>query len=82
MGESRDRIRVLFFGIIAEKVGAKELYYEGVADTEALRKRVAESLPGLEKLSYRISVNREMVSETLQLKEGDEVAFLPPFAGG
>jgi molybdopterin synthase sulfur carrier subunit len=38
--------------------------------------------PALKGLSYKISLNRELGRSDSQLKQGDEVALLPPFAGG
>jgi molybdopterin converting factor small subunit len=32
--------------------------------------------------TYRISVNNELTNEDRTLSDGDEIALLPPFAGG
>ncbi|MBE0675942.1 MAG: MoaD/ThiS family protein [Bacteroidales bacterium] len=76
------KIRVLFFGVLGERAGGSEKSYEGVADTESLEKRVSEEIEGLAEYSYILSVNRNIVKGNTRLNEGDEVAFLPPFAGG
>lgn len=75
-------IKVLFFGVLAERAGCSERIYEGIADTDSLEMKVAEEIEGLAEYSYIISVNRETAGENTPLKDGDEVAFLPPFAGG
>ncbi|MFT7198043.1 MAG: molybdopterin synthase sulfur carrier subunit, partial [Marinoscillum sp.] len=36
---------------------------------------------GLSDLTFQLAVN-QVLTTTADLKEGDEVAFLPPFAGG
>lgn len=75
-------IKVLFFGILAEKAGLSEKIYSGIADTDSLQVAVAADVIGLEGYRYIIAVNRQTVNENIKLNDGDEVAFLPPFAGG
>ena len=76
------RVKVLFFGVLGDKAGCSEKVYEGFADTDSLELKVAEEIQGLEGFSYRISLNNSLVKGNAPLKDGDEVAFLPPFAGG
>lgn len=75
-------VRVLFFGVLAERAGAAEKRYEAVTDTGSLEARIAEEIEGLQEYSYMISVNRQAIKGNTPLRDGDEVAFLPPFAGG
>ncbi len=75
-------IKVLFFGVLAERAGCSERIYNDITDTNSLEMKVAEEIEGLKEYSYIISVNREMTLENTALNDGDEVAFLPPFAGG
>jgi molybdopterin synthase catalytic subunit len=77
---------VKLFGAVREAVGAKELSVrvpEGcpVAD---LRAQLAQNHPIFEKFGDRlaVSINFEVASLDAVLHEGDEVAFLPPVAGG
>jgi molybdopterin synthase catalytic subunit len=79
-------VTVLLFGSLREAAGAKELGValpEGarIADLTALLSREHAAfarLPG----RVRVSVNYEVVEETRALREGDEVAYLPPVSGG
>lgn len=75
-------IKVLFFGVLGERAGGSQKSYEGIADTDSLEKRVSEEIEGLAEYSYILSVNSSVVKVNTQLNDGDEVAFLPPFAGG
>lgn len=77
---------VKLFGSIREETGLKELPVEladgaRVAD---LRERLAVEHPAFDRLGPRlaVSVNLEMVAPDTALADGDEVAFLPPVAGG
>ena len=38
--------------------------------------------PRLLELDFRVAVNRRVVGKRLHLKDGDEIAFLPPVTGG
>jgi len=79
-------VSVLLFGSLREAAGAKELAVslpEGssVAALTALLARdhaAFARLPG----RVRVSVNYEVVEETRALRDGDEVAYLPPVSGG
>jgi molybdopterin synthase catalytic subunit len=80
------QVRVRLFGAVREALGAKELSVEvpegaRVAD---LRAQLASQHDILERFGERlaISVNFEIASLDAPLREGDEVAFLPPVAGG
>jgi molybdopterin converting factor small subunit len=76
-------IKVLFFGVLAEECGndSLEISYEGTL--EGFRRAMEERFPSISRYSYRVSLNRVLEpGNDLLLKEGDEVAFMPPFAGG
>lgn len=74
------------FGSIREAVGAGELEIalaEGacVADLRGQLEREHAAFGALG-ARLRVAVNRELAPEACRLTEGDEVAFLPPVAGG
>jgi len=80
------RIRVRLFAAYRERVGRSELEMdmpEGATAGDALR-RLAQEYPALQGLleATAIAVNREYVGLGRDLKEGDEVALLPPVSGG
>lgn len=77
---------VKLFGSVREATGCKELSVdlaEG-ATLGDLRRGLAEDHAIFEELGERLaaSVNFDVVSFETPLSEGDEVAFLPPVAGG
>ena len=76
-------IKVLFFGALAEEVGNDSIDIEFAGNLDKLRTDVEERFPSIRRYSYRISVNRVLEpGDVMLLNEGDEVAFMPPFAGG
>src|SRR5271165_600219 len=80
------KITVLFFGVLSDLAGRSS---ETVDLPEGARVRdlllhFARAVPQLEKMapSLAISVNREYAEIDRTLREGDEVALLPPVSGG
>ena len=75
-------INVLFFGVLAEVTGTHRKHYTGVSSFSDLRHRVEDDFSGIAGYNYRNAVNNRMGSEEHVHSEGDEIAYLPPFAGG
>ena len=79
-------IRVRLFGSLREAAGASELPVElpEPARVSELRAELARRFAIVEQLGERlaVSVNLEVARDDAALSEGDEVAFLPPVAGG
>ena len=80
------QVVVKLFGSVREAAGVKELSVslsEGARLAE-LRDLLAQDHPVFEALGDRLaaSVNYDVVPLDTPLREGDEVAFLPPVAGG
>jgi MoaE-MoaD fusion protein len=80
------RVEILYFAILRERAGcAREvLELPAGADVRAARAAVAERHPGVGELLPRVqtAVNRTQASDATPLADGDEVALLPPVAGG
>lgn len=75
-------IHVLFFGVLAEVTKTSFMHYRGVSSFEGLKMRIKDDFPEIDHYNFRIAVNNEIVNEDPVLKDGDEVAYMPPFAGG
>ncbi len=79
------RVKLLFFAAYRDAVGTDALELDlpdgsTVGDAiEQVRVRAgADALPG----SPAVAVNREYAAIATVLADGDEVAFIPPVAGG
>lgn len=76
------QVKVLFFGVLSEVTGTDLRYYNDVKSTVDLTHRIVDEFPEIEHYSYRISVNNKIISNDQLLNDHDEIALMPPFAGG
>jgi sulfur-carrier protein len=76
------QVKVLFFGVLSEVTGTDYRHYMEVKSINDLKIRISDDYPEIEHYNYRISLNNEILNSDSNLNEGDEIAFLPPFAGG
>ena len=80
------RIRILFFGIMKDAVhrGIEDLDLPESSVLSDVLSHYMHAIPSLKLLmpSVAVSVNQEYVGPKTQLKDGDEIAFLPPVSGG
>jgi molybdopterin synthase sulfur carrier subunit len=75
-------VKVLFFGVLAEVSGTCIKHYRDVNSIGDLKLRIKDDFPGIVHYNFRISLNNEITDNDLLLKSGDEIALMPPFAGG
>ena len=80
------QVTVKLFGSLREATGSKELAVRLPAGARlgALTALLAREHPAFAAMAGRLraAVNHELAEDDLALGEGDEVAFLPPVAGG
>src|SRR2546425_7315998 len=80
------QIRVLFFGMLKDLVGrgSDSLSLHENARLSDVLSHYEEHIPRLKALtaSIAMSVNQEYAGPEAKLKQGDEVALLPPVSGG
>ena len=75
-------IKVLFFGVLAEISGTGFKHYYGAKSMGDLMHRILDDYPEIVHYNFRVSINSEITDDDRLLKSGDEVALMPPFAGG
>jgi len=73
------RVKVLFFGVVADKVEKREAFAKAGKSLNTLIQDMGCS--GF--TSLLVAVNQEQIHDMdYVLKDGDEVALMPPFSGG
>lgn len=78
-------IKVLAFGIIKDIVGGRQLELDlfGGSTINDLNRMLKEKYPSLASLkSLMVAVNDEYANDSDLIREGDEVALIPPVSGG
>ena len=76
------KVKVLLFGVLAEEAGLEEMEIPSVKTVDDLKHSIISRYPAFNKYKFNISVNKTLVKGNPELTDGDEVALLPPFAGG
>jgi len=76
------KIRVLFFGRLKDIVGTNEIVASDIKDIEDLKKYLFDKFPKLKGEIFSVALNYEIIHTSENLKDNDEVALIPPVAGG
>jgi len=76
------QINVLFFGILSEVSGNNTLQIKDIENIRQLKSYLWKTYPKMKEMDFRIAINKEIVDGKVDFKDGDEIALLPPFAGG
>ncbi|NMM48301.1 MoaD/ThiS family protein [Marinigracilibium pacificum] len=77
------KLKLKYFGMIAEATGMNEETIDVSDDFTAseLKYHLIKQYDLTDPASIQIAVNKSLETD-IRLNEGDEVAILPPFAGG
>jgi len=76
-------LKLKYFGMIAEAVGKEEESYNfSATSVDDLKIALKNNYSKLSNMNYKVAVNQSIAESNMLLKENDEVALLPPFAGG
>ena len=81
-----NKIKVLFFATLRERVGTKSIKLEIPADmtVRALKDKLASDYPNLKESMKMVlvSVNKEYAFDEAAIPQDAEVALFPPVSGG
>jgi molybdopterin synthase sulfur carrier subunit len=77
-------IKIKYFGLLAEAMNEEEatINLKENCTVEELRKTLLILYPTLEGKAFKVAVNKNIVTEKVVILATDELALLPPFAGG
>ncbi|MBL9079494.1 MAG: molybdenum cofactor biosynthesis protein MoaE [Planctomycetes bacterium] len=78
------RVTLRCFAAIREALGVESLLVEvpGGTTIEGLRQKLGAERPALLRIPVAYAVNRDYARAESVLRDGDEVAFIPPISGG
>ena len=76
------KVKVLFFGVLSEVAGTQIKFYSEVKSIEHLKQRITDDFPEIVHYKFKVSLNNEFINGDSDLKNEDEVTFLPLFEGG
>ncbi|MFH2144201.1 MAG: MoaD/ThiS family protein [Bacteroidota bacterium] len=76
------KLKVLFFGKLADVTESDNLEMKNIFSIAELINDLITKYPQLKNEQYKIAVNRKIENNNIGLIDGDEIALLPPFAGG
>jgi molybdopterin synthase catalytic subunit len=84
MQEPMVRVTLRCFAAVREALGTDSLAVEVPTGTtlEGLRQKLAAEHPGLSRVPVAFAQNRDYARGDSVLRDGDEVAFIPPISGG
>lgn len=75
-------MKILFFGRLKEITGSDVLEVKNIKNLSSLRTFIINKYPRLKDEVFAVAVNLEIVNEDIELNDNDEIALLPPIAGG
>lgn len=76
------KLNLIYFGSVMDITAKNGETIEGPETLNELNESLIARFPKLSSVSYRFSVNRQLTTDNRQLADNDEIALLPPFAGG
>jgi sulfur-carrier protein len=75
-------MNILLFGVLTDIIKAQHIEITSVSTTDELIKHIEEKYPEIKKYNYQIVVNQHKAFSNTAISDSDEIALLPPFAGG
>tara|TARA_B110000495_G_C22810952_1_gene473428 strand:- start:562 stop:801 length:240 start_codon:yes stop_codon:yes gene_type:complete len=77
-------IKIKFFGVLAGIASTNETSFEIPTETnsDAIKEHFESIFTGFKNQQYQLALNQQLLNANSKVGDGDEIAFLPPFAGG
>ena len=75
-------VNVLFFGALVEVTKVSSMVLNDVANSEEAIELLHKKFPMLCHYKFSMALNQNFLTDSENLNDGDELALLPPFAGG
>jgi len=75
-------MQIKLFGVLQEAAGGSLIEIEATPDLVSLKEKLIINFPMLNYYNFQIAVNQVKAETNLTISETDEIALLPPYAGG
>jgi len=75
-------VTVLFFGQLTDITSSASIDWPMVTDSDTLKQEIVQRFPSLASKTFRLAVGKQLITANTILREGQTIAFLPPFSGG
>lgn len=76
------QIKLVAFGKLQEIIGSSSILITCEPNLESCKEYLINKHPELAHQTIKYAVNLQLVSSHVTLRDGDEIALLPPFSGG
>ena len=76
------KVKVLFFGVLMSESGKQGIEVKDVRTISELKDKLVKEYPKFSTYQYQVFVNQEQIKGNQSLNPNDEIALIPPFAGG
>jgi molybdopterin synthase sulfur carrier subunit len=75
-------VNVLFFGALVEVTKVSSMQINDIANSEEIIEMLHKKFPLLCHYKFSVALNQNFLTDAVPLNNGDELALMPPFAGG
>lgn len=75
-------VNILFFGALVEVTNTDSMTINNITDTDTAIAMLHQKFPLLCHYKFSVALNQGFINNNCALNDGDELALMPPFAGG
>jgi len=75
-------VNVLFFGALIEVTKVSSMQINDISNSEEIIEMLHKKFPLLCHYKFSVALNQNFLTDAAPLNNGDELALMPPFAGG
>ena len=76
------KTRVIAFGPVSDLFSEREIELTIPSTGSELKEQLCQAIPELGEYTFRIAADSALISESAVVERAQEIALLPPFAGG
>lgn len=78
----KNKIKVIAFGVAAEKMKGSVFSIENITDSIELKAWLDKNFPEIKDIKLSVAINKKIIHGETAIPDNAEVALLPPFSGG